>query len=88
MLHLSTSVKGSGVLDPELCEWLRTLDAAPDKEAYRKIEKAHAQQQEIIFHLQRLNRMMQLYVNSGDCEIAEIERVILDALERVKDVAH
>ncbi len=88
MLHLSTSVKGSGVLNPELCEWLRNLDVASDKDAYRKIEKAHVQQQEIIFHLQRLTRMMQLYVESGDCKMTEIENVLADALERVKSLTH
>ena len=88
MLHLSTSVKGSGVLNPELCEWLRNVDIASDKDAYRKIEKAHVQQQEIIFHLQRLHRMMQLYVESGDCKAVEIERVLLNALEQIKGVIH
>jgi hypothetical protein len=88
MLHLSTSVKGSGVLNPELCEWLRNIDVNSDKDAYRKIEKAHVQQQEIIFHLQRLHRMMQLYVESGDCKMAEIESVLVDALERVKTLTH
>jgi len=88
MLHLSTSVKGSGVLNPELCEWLRNVDTTSDKDVYRKIEKAHVQQQEIIFHLQRLNRMMQLYVDSGDCKIAKIERVLKNALEQVKELSH
>jgi hypothetical protein len=88
MLHLSTSVKGSGVLNPELCEWLRNIDIANDKDSYRKIEKAHVQQQEIIFHLQRLNRMMQLYVDSGDCKIKNFESVLKNALERVKELNH
>lgn len=88
MLHLSTSVKGSGVLNPELCEWLRNVDVANDKDAYRKIEKVHVQQQEIFFHLQRLTRMMQLYVESGNCKIARIESVLKDALERVKSLTH
>ncbi len=88
MLHLTTSVKGSGVLNPELCEWLRNVDIEKDADAYRKIEKAHVQQQEIIFHLQRLHRMMQLYVDSGDCKIASIEGVLKDALERVKNLTH
>jgi HD-GYP domain-containing protein (c-di-GMP phosphodiesterase class II) len=88
MLHLFTSVKGSGVLNPELCEWLRSVDVASDKDVYRKIEKSHVQQQEIVFHLQRLHRMMQLYVESGDCKTAEIESVLVDALERVKTLTH
>jgi HD-GYP domain-containing protein (c-di-GMP phosphodiesterase class II) len=88
MLHLFTSVKGSGVLNPELCEWLRNIDVASDKDAYRKIEKAHVQQQEIIFHLQRLERMMQLYVGAGNGKVAEFNLVLRDALERVKRLTH
>lgn len=88
MLHLATSVKGSGVLSPELCEYLRNVDASSDQDAYKKIEKAHVQQQEIIFHLQRLNRMMQLYVESGNCKVADIGCVLKDALKRIENVTH
>lgn len=88
MLHLSTYVKGSGVLNPELCEWLRNVDVTNDKDAYRKIEKVHVQQQELIFHLQRLTRMMQLYVESGSCKMAKIDAVLKDALARVKSLTH
>lgn len=65
---------------------MRNVDVTSDSDCYRKIEKAHVQQQEIIFHLQRLNRMMQLYVDSSDCHIAEIKNILMAALERVKDL--
>jgi len=86
MLYLSTSVKGSGVFGSEISTWMETADLTADKEIYRKIEKAHVQQQEIIFHLQRLNRMMQLYIDSDDFKPAQIKEVLVNALEKIKDL--
>jgi hypothetical protein len=84
MLHLSSSTKGSGVFDPETSNWLADSDVKTDRDTYRKIEKTHVQQQEIVFHLQRLNRMMQLYIDSGDCKAAAIKQALVTALERVR----
>jgi HD-GYP domain-containing protein (c-di-GMP phosphodiesterase class II) len=86
MLHLSSSVRGSGIFDEEMSQWLRSPDIANDEDAYRKIEKAHVQQQEIIFHLQRLNRMMQLYIDSENFKPAQIKEVLEGALARIKDL--
>ncbi len=86
MLHLSSSVKGSGVFDEEVSQWLRASGLAQDEDTYRKIEKAHVQQQEIVFHLQRLNRMMQLYVDSDDFKPAQIKEVLVSALARIKNL--
>ncbi|GGY67026.1 hypothetical protein GCM10011613_08860 [Cellvibrio zantedeschiae] len=83
MLHLSSSVKGSGIFDADESDWLQSSDLQRDKDAYRKIEKAHVQQQEIIFHLQRLNRMMQLYIDSDDFKPMKIKEVLANALERI-----
>jgi HD-GYP domain-containing protein (c-di-GMP phosphodiesterase class II) len=86
MLHLSSSVKGSGVFDEGVSQWLRTPGVHKDEDAYRKIEKAHVQQQEIIFHLQRLNRMMQLYIDSDDFKPIYIKEVLVNALAKIKDL--
>lgn len=86
MLHLSSSVKGSGVFDLEMNEWLREPDTEMDKDAYRKIEKAHVQQQEIVFHLARLNRMMQLYVDSDNYKSMSIKDILVSALEKIKEL--
>lgn len=87
MLHLSRSVKGSGIFDEEINQWLRTPEAHRDEAAYRKIEKAHVQQQEIIFHLQRLNRMMQLYIDSNEFKPMQIKEVLVNALTKIKDLS-
>lgn len=86
MLHVSSSVSGSGIFDEVVSQWLRTADFVKNEEDYRKIEKAHVQQQEIIFHLQRLNRMMQLYIDSNDTKPAHIKDVLINALARIKEL--
>jgi translation elongation factor EF-1beta len=68
-----------------MSDWSISVETQVDKDTYRKIEKAQVQQQEVAFHLQRLNRMMQLYIDSGDCKTTEIKQSLLVALERVKE---
>jgi hypothetical protein len=84
MLHVTTSVKGSGVFSTELDEWLRNSQVDEAADGYRKIEKAHIQQQEIVFHLQRLNRMLQFYLDSDHFKKMEIKESLLKTLEKVK----
>lgn len=88
MLHLSSSLKGSGFFDDEFIHRLCSPEVEKDDEVYRKIEKAHVQQQEIIFHLQRLNRMMQLYIDSDRDKQDYIQDVLMDALARIKTLPH
>lgn len=89
MLHVTTSVKGSGVFGVEMDQWLQDMESSSTElngreDIYRKIEKAHIQQQEIVFHLQRLNRMLQFYLDSDHFKKMEIKESLLRALERVK----
>ncbi len=85
MLHLSSSIKGSGIFDPQTLEWLQHVDVHADTDAYRQIEKAHVQHHEIIFHLQRLNRMIRLYLDSNPFKRREIKAVLAEALEQAKE---
>ena len=84
MLHVTTSVKGSGVFSAELDQWLHDVELNGEDDSYRKIEKAHIQQQEILFHLQRLNRMLQFYLDSDHFKKIDIKESLLKTLDRVK----
>jgi|GEM_PF-1504276 len=53
-------------------------------DAARSIEDVYLIQEEIIFHLQRLNRMTQLYLESGECKNDEIKSALTLGLTRVK----
>ncbi|RYY04394.1 MAG: HD domain-containing protein [Gammaproteobacteria bacterium] len=84
MLHVTTSVKGSGVFSAELEQWLSDVELNNEEDSYRKIERAHIQQQEILFHLQRLNRMLQFYLESDHFKKIDIKEALLKTLDRVK----
>jgi len=84
MLHVTTSVKGSGVFGAEMDQWLKNWELDKDDDIYRKIETAHIQQQEILFHLQRLNRMLQFYLDSDHFKKMEIKESLLKTLAKVK----
>jgi hypothetical protein len=85
MLHLTTSVKGSGIFGSEMDQWLQSMELRGGDDIYRKIEKAHIQQQEIMFHLQRLNRMLQFYLDSDHFKKMEIKDALLKTLDHVKE---
>lgn len=50
----------------------------------QQCEKMHLMQQEIIFHLQRLSRMTQLYLESGECKNDDIKFALTRSLYSVK----
>jgi HD-GYP domain-containing protein (c-di-GMP phosphodiesterase class II) len=81
MLHVSTSVEGSGIFKTQ--ELLSNTNHLC-KELHSDIENTHLMQQEIIFHLQRLSRMTQLYIDSGDCKKSEIKSVLVDGLAKAQ----
>ena len=85
MLHVTTSVKGSGVFGAEMDQWLKTWESNKDDDTYRRIETAHIQQQEILFHLHRLNRMLQFYLDSDYFKKIDIKEALLKTLARVKE---
>ena len=85
MLHVTTSVKGSGVFGAEMDQWLKNWELNKDDDTYRRIETAHIQQQEILFHLQRLNRMLQFYLDSDHFKKMEIKESLLKTLAKVKE---
>ncbi|MES2824336.1 MAG: HD domain-containing phosphohydrolase [Pseudomonadota bacterium] len=84
MLHVSTSVEGSGIFKGQ--ELLANANNLC-KEVDREIENTHLMQQEIIFHLQRLSRMTQLYIDSGDCKKNEIKSVLVEGLAKAQQFA-
>ncbi|RYY76106.1 MAG: HD domain-containing protein [Gammaproteobacteria bacterium] len=85
MLHVTTSVKGSGVFGAEMDQWLKNWTLTQDDQTYRRIETAHIQQQEILFHLQRLNRMLQFYLDSDYFKKIDIKESLLKTLAKVKE---
>ena len=51
-----------------------------------KIEKIHVQQQETLFHLQRLSRMVQLFVDTEECKVEKVHIVLKSALKQIENL--
>lgn len=63
-LHIATSINGSGIfLDSN--EILLEQVKQQSTPSQREVEDAYLMLEEVTFHLLRLHRMMQIYVNSG-----------------------
>jgi HD-GYP domain-containing protein (c-di-GMP phosphodiesterase class II) len=84
MLHLSTSAQGSGIF-LEQHERLKVIvDNECVVESFSDIENTHLIQQEILFHLHRLARMTQLYLDSGSCQKEPIKQTLLSGLAKAQ----
>ncbi|MES2826088.1 MAG: HD domain-containing phosphohydrolase [Pseudomonadota bacterium] len=77
ILHVATSVNASGIFQEGLIEYLEQIQNEKLKDSYRHVEDIFLMQEEIVFHLQRLNRMVQTHLISEDKKNA----VIKDLLE-------
>jgi hypothetical protein len=77
ILHVATSVNASGIFQEGLIEYLEQIQNEKLKESYRHVEDIFLMQEEVIFHLQRFNRMVQTHLISEDKKNA----VIKDLLE-------
>lgn len=80
LIHISTAINGSGILDEGYIAWLEDVRINQLSEAYREIEEAYLMQEEVSFHLQRLSRMTQLYLASGSCKNNSIQLALQTAL--------
>jgi hypothetical protein len=83
LIHIATAVNGSGILDDSYIAWLENVRTNRLTDVYREVEEAFLMQEEVIFHLQRLSRMAQLYLAGGSCKNKEIQRTLEDGLAAV-----
>lgn len=84
IIRLATSTRGSGVFSEESVAWLRDYNSNQVNDTHHNITQTHVLQEEIIFHLQRLSRMMQLYVESDLYKKPAIQTTLKDALEKAR----
>lgn len=84
MIHIATSARGSGIFNPEVAQWFKTVDIERDEGAYKQLDRASVLQQEIRFHLHKLNHMIQSYVASGACTNKKILGVLEDTLAKTQ----
>jgi HD-GYP domain-containing protein (c-di-GMP phosphodiesterase class II) len=87
MLHVTTAVNGSGIFHEQHIQWLRGLPPSMNKNIFREIEDAHLMQVEIIFHLQRLSRMLRIYIDAGECSKPDMAAVLQEGISKAESFA-
>jgi hypothetical protein len=80
MLHIATTFKGSMLFKEDLRESLESMAGEEGTSMSRVVADASLIQQEMTFHLQRLSRMIQMYISSDEAKdpkiLARIEETI------------
>jgi HD domain len=84
MLHVATSAQGSGIFLEQHQVLRAIVENNGVAESISDIENVHLMQQEILFHLHRLSRMTQLYLDSGACQQEPIKQTLLSGLSKAQ----
>ncbi|WP_152625384.1 hypothetical protein [Cellvibrio sp. OA-2007] len=83
VLHIATTFKGSLLFKEDLRESLESMASEEAHSISQVVADASLMQQEMAFHLQRLSRMMQMYVMSGESKDPKIARRLKDGLGEI-----
>ena len=85
VLHIATTFKGSMLFKEDLRESLESMldESGGNNNLSKVVADASLMQQEMGFHLQRLSRMMQMYVLSGEGKDPRITRRLQEGLEKI-----
>jgi hypothetical protein len=82
-LHIATTFKGGLLFKDELRESLESLMNQHESHMTQMVADASVLQQEMKFHLQRLSRMMQMYVVNGNAKDPKIIQRLADRLGKI-----
>lgn len=82
IIHLATSVKGGGLFESTSLR-IESVTPVDKDELVKQLESTGVMQQELLFHLQRLSRMIQIYLDSDDKKDANIENKLRAGFEKV-----
>lgn len=80
--HIATSINGSGVFQDDYAQWLEQLKTKCHGQGFSEVEDAYLMLEEASFHLQRLNRMIQIYAASGSCKNKTVQLALEAELEK------
>lgn len=83
IIHLSTSVRGGGLFNGGTQLQLESDKPQNPAELAAELESVSIMQQELLFHLQRLNRMLLIYLDSPDKKNPDIENKLRTGFEKV-----
>lgn len=80
LIHIATAVNGSGILEDSFVAWLEQVRDQRMTGAYSDVENVFLMQEEVSFHLQRLSRMMQIYLDTHPAAPANIRDLLGNCL--------
>jgi len=83
VLHIATTFKGSMLFKEDLRESLESLASEDGHSINKVVADASLMQQEMAFHLQRLSRMMQMYISSGEGKNPKIRQHLQDGYTKI-----
>jgi hypothetical protein len=62
VIHITMSIAQSGIINNTYIRWLDQIQSHKLIQAYREVEEAYLMMQEIIYHIDKLKRQLQLYL--------------------------
>jgi hypothetical protein len=83
VLHIATTFKGSLLFKEDLRESLESMASEEAHSISKVVADASLVQQEMAFHLQRLSRMMQMYISSGEGKDPKITKRLQDGFTKI-----
>ncbi len=84
VIHIATTFKGSELFEDEFRDTLKALRSTPDAQLAKKIEDASIMQHEMMFHLQKLTRMLDEYLSAGSHVNPDIVKKLQSSFVSVK----
>ena len=89
VLHIATTFKGSMLFKEDLRESLEFMVSEDGQCINKIVADASLMQQEMAFHLQRLSRMMQMYIAAGESKDPKIAQRLQDGFTNINGyIAH
>ena len=83
VLHIATTFKGSLLFKEDLRESLESMASVEAHSISKVVADASLVQQEMAFHLQRLSRMMQMYISSGEGKDPKITQRLAEGFAKI-----
>jgi HD-GYP domain-containing protein (c-di-GMP phosphodiesterase class II) len=83
VLHIATTFKGSFLFKEDLRESLESMAGDEANAISKVVADASLMQQEMAFHLNRLSRMMQMYISSGEGKDPKINKRLQEGFTKI-----
>jgi hypothetical protein len=83
IIHVATTIRGSGIFYESDGRKIESSTQVATYDDSKNIENMMMLQQEFLFHLQRLNRMFQIYLDSNEEKNKDLETKLRVGFEKI-----